>query len=60
MPRSPRLPAQTRRITPTPIYGCSTRGNTPQDDEEQAIAQLLSIDDEVLVCSYLPRTTGQY
>ena len=38
----------------------SPRGNTPQGDEEQAIAQLLSIDDEVLVCSYLPRTTGQY
>jgi len=36
------------------------RGNQPQNDEEQAIAQLLSIDDEILVCSYLPRTTGQY
>jgi hypothetical protein len=28
--------------------------------EEQAIAQLLSQDNEVLVCSYLPRTAGQY
>ena len=25
MPWSPRLPAQTRRIAPTSIYGCSTR-----------------------------------
>ena len=38
----------------------NARGNPPQDDEEQAIAQLLLIDGEVLVCSYLPRTTGQY
>ncbi|KWX68427.1 hypothetical protein [Mycobacterium sp. NAZ190054] len=32
----------------------------PQEADEQAVAQLLSIDDEVLVCSYLPRTAGQY
>lgn len=39
----------------------SPRGNQPQqDEEEQAIAQLLSVDGEILVCSYLPRTTGQY
>lgn len=31
-----------------------------QSGEEQAIAQLLSLDDEILVCSYLPRTAGQY
>jgi len=37
-----------------------SRGNQPQNGEEQAIAQLLSIDDEILVCSYLPRTAGQY
>lgn len=36
------------------------RGNRPQEDEEQAVAQLLSVDGEILVCSYLPRTTGQY
>jgi ketosteroid isomerase-like protein len=34
--------------------------NQPDEAEEQAVAQLLSIDDEVLVCSYLPRTAGQY
>ncbi|MCH9669565.1 MAG: hypothetical protein K0U76_02010 [Actinomycetia bacterium] len=36
------------------------RGNRPPEDEEQAIAQLLSVDGEILVCSYLPRTTGQF
>ncbi len=38
----------------------SPRGNQPQNEEEQAIAQLLSNDGEILVCSYLPRTAGQY
>jgi hypothetical protein len=37
----------------------STRDQPPRD-EEQAVAQLLSQDNEVLVCSYLPRTAGQY
>jgi hypothetical protein len=30
------------------------------DNEEQAVAQLLAQDNEILVCSYLPRTAGQY
>lgn len=38
----------------------SSRGNQARGGEEQAIAQLLSLDNEILVCSYLPRTTGQY
>ena len=38
----------------------STRGQTARDGEEQAVAQLLSQDNEILVCSYLPRTAGQY
>jgi len=46
----------TMRVEPA----SGSRGNQPQDGEEQAIAQLLSIDNEVLVCSYLPRTAGQY
>lgn len=37
----------------------STRDQPPKR-EEQAIAQLLSQDNEILVCSYLPRTAGQY
>jgi hypothetical protein len=37
----------------------STRGQTP-DDEQQAVVQLLAQDNEILVCSYLPRTAGQY
>ena len=31
-----------------------------EDDEEQAVAQLLAQDNEILVCSYLLRTAGQY
>lgn len=46
----------TMRVEP----GRTARGNQPQEEDEQAIAQLLSIDDEILVCSYLPRTTGRY
>ena len=45
----------TMRVEPA----SGSRGNQTQDGEEQAIAQLLSIDNEVLVCSYLPRTAGQ-
>ena len=37
----------------------STR-DQPPGDEEQAVAQLLAQDNETLVCSYLPRTAGQY
>jgi hypothetical protein len=37
----------------------SSRNQQPSD-EEQAIAQLLSQDNEILVCSYLPRSAGQY
>jgi hypothetical protein len=46
----------TMRVAPA-----SGSGRDPQPDEEQqAVAQLLSQDNEVLVCSYLPRTAGQY
>jgi hypothetical protein len=38
----------------------SMRGKAPKNTEEQAIAQLLAQDNEILVCSYLPRTAGQY
>jgi hypothetical protein len=37
----------------------STRGQ-PREGDEQAIAQLLVEDNDILVCSYLPRTAGQY
>jgi hypothetical protein len=37
----------------------STRNQRP-NPEEQGVAQLLSQDNEILVCSYLPRTAGQY
>ncbi|KUI40133.1 hypothetical protein [Mycobacterium sp. GA-2829] len=38
----------------------SARGQQPPNEEEQAVAQLLIRDDEVLVCSYLLRTGSQY
>jgi hypothetical protein len=43
-----------------PASGSSTRNQPPKDDEEQAVAQLLSDHNDILVCSYLPRTAGQY
>lgn len=46
----------TMRVAPA---SGSTRDQPPKD-EEQAVAQLLAQDNEVLVCSYLPRTTGSY
>lgn len=42
-----------------PAAGSSSR-QAPPDEEEQAIAQVLSQDSETLVCSYLPRTAGPY
>ena len=38
----------------------SRRGQPRTEGEQQAVAQVLSQDNEVLVCSYLPRTAGQY
>jgi ketosteroid isomerase-like protein len=46
----------TMRVVPASM---SSR-NQPDEADEQAVAQVLSIDDEILVCSYLPRTAGQY
>lgn len=46
----------TMRVVPA----SGSSRNAPQEADEQAVAQVLSIDDEVLVCSYLPRTAGQY
>jgi hypothetical protein len=38
----------------------SSRSQSPRDGEEQAVAQLLAQDNQILVCSYLPRSAGQY
>lgn len=38
----------------------SRRGEPRTEGEQQGVAQLLSQGNEVLVCSYLPRTAGQY
>jgi hypothetical protein len=45
----------TMRVTPA----SGSRGQSG-NEEQQAVAQLLAQDNEVLVCSYLPRTAGQY
>ncbi|OBI82612.1 hypothetical protein [Mycobacterium sp. E740] len=46
----------TMRVTPA---GGSRRDRT-DTAEQQAVAQLLAQDNQILVCSYLPRTAGQY
>lgn len=46
----------TMRVTPA----SGSRRAEPQPQEQQAVAQLLAHDNEVLVCSYLPRTRGQF
>jgi hypothetical protein len=43
-----------------PATGSTTRGQQLKNDEEQAVAQLLAQDNQILVCSYLPRTAGQF
>lgn len=46
----------TMRVTPA----SGSRRDRADTQEQQAVAQLLAQDNEVLVCSYLPRTAGQY
>lgn len=46
----------TMRVVPA----SGSSRNQPDAADEQAVAQLLSVDNEILVCSYLPRTAGQY
>lgn len=50
----------TMRVVPASGSSRNQSRNQPGEADEQAVAQVLSIDDEVLVCSYLPRTAGQY
>jgi hypothetical protein len=47
----------TMQVEPS---GSSRRGQPRTEGEQQGVAQLLNQDNEVLVCSYLPRTAGQY
>ncbi|MGV0791064.1 Rv0361 family membrane protein [Mycolicibacterium sp. XJ1819] len=55
---SPRQAQVLFTMRATPARGSSRDQSGPRD--QQAVAQLLTEDDEVLVCSYLPRTGGQY
>src|SRR5882757_1732702 len=50
-------PNQAQVLFTMRVATASARDQTPKN-EEQAIAQLLSQDNEILVCSYLPRTAG--
>jgi hypothetical protein len=45
----------TMRVTPA-----GSRTQPPPEVEKQGVAQLLAQDNEILVCSYLLRATGQY
>jgi hypothetical protein len=47
----------TMRVEPASGSG---RGQQRTEEDQQAVAQVLTQDNEVLVCSYLPRTAGQY
>jgi hypothetical protein len=46
----------TMRVAPP----TGSRRDQQTEEDQQAVAQLLSQGDEVLVCSYLPRTGGAY
>ena len=45
----------TMRVSPA-----GSRKQPPPETDEQAVAQLLAQDNEILVCSYLLRAAGQY
>ncbi len=51
-------PHQAQVLFTMSVTPASRRGQ-PRPQEQQAVAQLLAYDNDVLVCSYLPRT-GQY
>jgi hypothetical protein len=53
-------PHQAQVLFTMKAHPASRSGGSRRDEEQQAVAQLLANDDEVLVCSYLPRTAGQY
>jgi hypothetical protein len=51
-------PHQAQVLFTMRVVPAGRSGN--RDGEEQAVAQVLAQDNEILVCSYLPRTAGQY
>jgi hypothetical protein len=55
----PWSPTQAQVLFTMHVVRTSARGQGPTEDQ-QAVAQLLAHDNEVLVCSYLPRAAGQY
>jgi type II secretory pathway pseudopilin PulG len=56
----PSSPTQAQVLFTLKVTPASRSARPAQEGTEQAVAQVLAIDGEVLVCSYLPRTAGQY
>ncbi len=53
-------PYQAQVLFTMMVTPAGSRTQPPPEREAQGVAQLLAQDDEVLVCSYLLRTGGQY
>ena len=53
-------PYQAQVLFSMNVTPAGSRTQPPPEREEQAVAQLLAQGDQVLVCSYLLRATGQY
>ncbi len=53
-------PYQAQVLFSMRVSPAGSRTQHPPEAEEQAVAQLLAQDNEVLVCSYLLRAAGQY
>ena len=53
-------PYQAQVLFSMNVTPAGSRTQPPPETEEQGVAQLLAQDNQVLVCSYLLRTAGQY
>jgi len=53
-------PYQAQVLFSMRVSPANSRRQPPPEMEEQAVAQLLAQDNQVLVCSYLLRAAGQY
>jgi hypothetical protein len=53
-------PNQAQVLFTMRVTAAGSRRQPPPEADEQAVAQLLAQDHEVLVCSYLLRAAGQY
>ncbi len=53
-------PNQAQVLFTMHVSPAGSRTQPPPETDEQAVAQLLAQDNEILVCSYLLRAAGQY